>query len=59
MNSGNPYKNILQNGFDLFIEIFLNINKENHLNDQEMECMHFGICSHETKNIKEIPFFHF
>ena len=60
MSCGNLYKNILQNAVCSFIDNF-NAEKSSlkTLNDDQMECMQFGICSFVPNTSEEIPYFHY
>ena len=60
MSCGNPYKHMLQNTVNSFLDIFTDIeSKSRALNDDQMECMQFGICSFDPKPSEEIPYFHY
>ena len=60
MSYDNSYKHMLQNLVHLFQEIFTASNSIAWaLNDDQRECMQFGICYFATKISKEIPYFHF
>ena len=60
MSCGNPYKHMLQNACNSFLNIFTAIeSKSRALTDDQMECMQFGICSFVTKPSEEIPYFHY
>ena len=56
MNCGNPLKHKIQKVVGNFIDIF---SVEKKLNNEQMECMQFGICDYEPKQVEEIPYFHF
>ena len=60
MSCGNPYKHMLQNAVKSFLDIFTAIESNSSaLNDDQMECMQFGICSFVSKSLEEIPYFHY
>ncbi len=60
MSYGNPYKNMLKNAVNSFLNIFTAIESNSKaLTDDQMECMQFGICSFVPKPSEEIPYFHF
>ena len=60
MSCGNPYKHMLQNAVNSFLNIFTVLeSKSSALTDDQMECMQFGICSFVPKTTGEIPYFHY
>ena len=60
MSCGNPYKHMLKNAVNSFLDIFTAIESNSRaLNDDKMECMQFGICSFVSKPSKENPYFHY
>ena len=60
MSCGNPYKYMLKNAVDSFLDIFTALeSKSRALTDDQMECMPFGICSFVPKTSEEIPYFHY
>ena len=60
MSCGNPYKRMLQNAVNSFLNIFTALeSNSSNLTDDQMECMQFGICSFVPKPSEEIPYFHF
>ena len=60
MSCGNPYKHIIQNAVNSFLNIFTDIESNSRaLTDEQMECMQFGICSFVPKPLEEITYFHF
>ncbi len=60
MSYGNPYKHKIQNTIHFFLDTFSGRNsKLRSLNDDQMECMQFGICSFVPKPSEEIPYFHY
>ena len=60
MSCRNPYKYMLQNSVNSFLDIFTDIESNSRaLNDEQMECMQFGICSFVPKSSEVIPYFHF
>ena len=60
MSYGNPYKRKIQNTIHFFQDAFSGRNSNSRsLNDDQMECMQFGICSFVPKPSEEIPYFHY
>ena len=60
MSCGNPFKHILKNAVNSFLNIFKAIDSHSKaLTDEQMECMQFGICSFVPKPSEEIPYFHY
>ena len=60
MSCGNPYKHKIQNTIHFFLDTFSGRNSNSRaLNDDQMECMQFGICSFPPKDLEEIPYFHY
>ena len=60
MSCGNPYKHKIQNTIHFFLDTFSGRNSNSRsLNDDQMECMQFGICSFVPKDLEEIPYFHY
>ena len=60
MSCGNPYKHMLQNAVNSFLDIFTALESNSStLTDDQMECMQFGICSFVPKPSEEIPYFHY
>jgi len=60
MSCGNPHKYKIQNIIHFFLYTFSGRNlKSRALNDDQMECMQFGICSFNLKKLEEIPYFHY
>ena len=60
MSYGNPYKHMLQNSVNSFLNIFTALESNSStLTDDQMECMQFGICSFVPKTSEEIPYFHY
>ena len=46
MSCGYPYKHMLQNAVNSFLNIFTALESNSSaLTDTQMECMQFGICS--------------
>ena len=56
MTCGNPIKHKIQNLVDSWLEIF---SIDRKLNDDQMECMQFGICDYAPRQVEEVPFFHY
>tara|TARA_B100000212_G_scaffold263881_1_gene203486 strand:+ start:316 stop:486 length:171 start_codon:yes stop_codon:yes gene_type:complete len=56
MTCNNPFKHKIQKVVSNFFDIFTVKEK---ITDEKMECMQFGICDYATKQVKEIPYFHF
>ena len=60
MSCGNPYKHMLQNAVNSFLNIFTALESNpSALTDEQMECMQFGICSFVPKISEDIPYFHY
>ena len=60
MSLRNPYKHMLQNTVNSFLDIFTALESNSRaLTDDQMECMQFGICSFVPKTSEEIPYFHY
>ena len=60
MSCGNPYRHILQNAVNFFLNIFTVLESNSSaVNDEQMECMQFGICSFVPKKLEAIPYFHY
>ena len=56
MTCGNPFKHKIEKVIDNFLDMF---SVERKLTDEEIECMQFGICESNQRQIEEIPYFHF
>ena len=56
MTCGNPLKHKIQKAIVNFLDIF---SVEEKITDEQMECMQFGICDNTSKQLEEIPYFHF
>ena len=56
MSCGNPFRHKIQKVFTNFLDIFSVKRKPTY---EEMECMQFGICDYESKQVEESPYFHF
>ena len=56
MTCRNPIKHKIKNVLHSWLDI-LSIEKK--LTDDQMECMHFGICDYDPRQVDEIPFFHY
>ena len=54
MTCGNPIKHKLQKVVDNWLDMF---SAERKLSDEQMECMHFGICDYAPRQVEEVPFF--
>ena len=60
MSCRNPYKHMLQNAVNSFLDIFTTIKSNpREVNDDQMECIQFGICSFVSKPLEEIPYYHY
>ena len=60
MSCWNPYKHMLQNAVNSFLNIFTALESNSSaLTDEKMECMQFGICLFAPKDLEEIPYFHY
>ena len=55
MTYENLIKNKIQNAFGSLFDS-LSIEK---LNDDQMECMQFGICDYDPRKVEEVPFLHY
>ncbi len=54
------YKNKIQNAIHSLIHTFAaHYSNSRAVNDDQMECMQFGICSFSPKALEEIPYFHY
>ena len=56
MTSRNSLKHKIKKVVDNFINMF---SFEERINDEQIECMQFGICDYAQKQVEEIPYFHF
>ena len=56
MTYRNLIKNKIQHVFDGLFDTFA---IEKKLTDDQMECMQFGICDYATRQVEEVPFFHY
>ena len=56
MTYENLIKNKIQNAFG---SLFDSLSIERKLNDDQMECMQFGICKYAPRQVEEVPFFHY
>ena len=56
MTCGIPIKHKSQNALNTFIKA---ISFKRKLSDEQMECMHFGICEYSLKQVEQVPFFHY
>ena len=56
MTCGNPFKNKIQEVVVDFLNIF---SVKEKINDEQMECLQFGICNYVPNQAEEIPYFHF
>ena len=60
MSCGKSYKHMPHNAVNSFLDIFTAIKlNPRAVNDDQMECMQFGICSFVPKPSEEIPYFHY
>ena len=60
MSCGNPFNHMLQNAVNYFLDIFTDIESNlRALNDNQIKCMQFGICSFVSKPSEEIPYFYY
>ena len=57
MTYGNLIKNKMQNVFGGLFD-FLSIERK-LTDDDQMECMQFGICDYAPRQVEEVPFFHY
>ena len=56
MNYGNLIKNKIQHAFGV---LFDSLSIARKPTDNQMECMQFGICDYDPKQVEEVPFFHY
>jgi len=56
MTCGNPFKHKIKKVVNNFINMF---SVEERINDEQMECLQFGICNFAPKQVEEIPYFHY
>ena len=56
MTYGNLIKNKIQH---IFNGLFDRLSIERKLNDDQIECMQFGICDYSPRQVEEVPFFHY
>ena len=58
MSCGNLHKHMLQNAVNSLLDIFTTIKSNPRaVNDDQMECMQFGICSFVSKPLKKFLIF--
>jgi len=54
------YRNLIKNKIQYaFGGLFDNLSIERKLTDAQMECMQFGICNYASRQLEEVPFFHY
>ena len=56
MTKGNPFKHKIEKVLGNFLDL---LSVEEKINDEQMECIQFGICKYSPKQVEEIPYFHF
>ena len=56
MTYGNLIKKKIQHACG---DLFNTLSIERKLTDAQMECMQFGICKYDPRQVEELPFFHF
>ena len=56
MTDENLIKNKIQH---VFGGLFDTLSIHSKLNDDQMECMQFGICDYAPRQVEEVPFFHY
>ncbi len=56
MNYVNLIKNKIQHIFDNLLN---KLSTETKFTDDQMECMHFGICDYDPRQVEEVPFLHY
>ena len=56
MTYGNLIKNKIQNAFGGLCDT---LSTERKLTDAQMECMQFGICDYDQRQVGDVPFFHY
>jgi len=54
------YKNLIKNKIQhVYGSLFDSLSIERKLTDAQMECIQFGICDYDPKQVEEVPFFHY
>ena len=54
------YRNLIKNKIQNVIgDLFDTLLIERKLTDAQKECMQLGICNYATRQVEEVPFFHF
>ena len=54
------YGNLIKNKIHhVFGGLFDPLSIERKLNDDQIECMQFGICDYAPRQVDEVPFFHY
>ena len=56
MTYGNQIKNKIQHAFG---SLFVTLSIERKLIYAQMEFMQFGICDYATRQVADVPFFHY
>ena len=56
MTYGNLIKNKIQH---VFGGLFDTLSIKRKLTDAQMECMQFGICNYNPRQVEGVPFFHY
>ena len=54
------YRNLIKHKIQhSFSGLFDTLSIERKLTDAQMECMQFGICDCDPRQVEEVPFFHY
>jgi len=54
------YRNLIKNKIQhAFGSLFETLSIERKLTDAQMECMQSGICDYGSRQVEEVPFFHY
>jgi len=54
------YENLIKNKIQhVFGSLFDSLSIKRKLTDAQMECMQFGICNYASRQLEEVPFFHY
>ena len=56
MTFRNQLKNNLKKVHSSWLDMF---SVKRKLNDDQIECMQFGICNYVPRKVREVPFFHY
>ncbi len=54
------YINLIKNKIKhKFNSLLVTLSIRRKLTDDQMECAQFGICDYSTRQVEEVPFFHY